>query len=76
MISTLISFLLSLLVALIVLGLLYWIGKIIIEVLPLPPPFKAAALTILLVIILLVALLWILGFFGLLGGHAWRIPIS
>jgi hypothetical protein len=54
--------LITLLVAVIVIGLLYWI----VQLMPLPAPFKNIALCIVLVI----ALLWLLSFAGVLP-HGW-----
>jgi hypothetical protein len=54
--------LITLLVAVIVIGLLYWI----VQLMPLPQPFKNVALCIVLVI----ALLWLLSFAGVLP-HGW-----
>ena len=62
--------LISLLVAVIVIGLLYWL----ITLLPLPDPFKK----IVVVIFILIVIIWLLGFTGILGsGPYWgghRLP--
>lgn len=60
--------LISLLVAVIVIGIVYWI----ITLLPLPEPFK----TIAIVIVLLICLFWLLGFVGVLGPSPyWGHPL-
>lgn len=59
--------LISLLVAIIVLGLLYYI----VTLLPLPEPFKKIAL----IIFILIAVLWLLSFLPGVpwaGSHAWH----
>ena len=63
-----ISILVTLLLFIIAFGLVYWIVTLI----PLPQPFKSVALVVLLVI----ALICVLGMFGLYPGGHWivRVP--
>lgn len=52
--------LIGLLVLVLILGLLYWL----IQLLPIPEPFKKIAL----VILILICVLWLLSALGLIGG--------
>jgi hypothetical protein len=61
-----ISILLTLLVAVLVIGIAYWV----ITLVPLPPPFKQVAL----VICALILLIWVLNIVGVVG-PAWRIQV-
>jgi hypothetical protein len=56
-------FLIQLVVILIVLGLVWWLVQ---SVLPIPAPFK----TVILVVLTVIAILLLLAWAGLLGGHA------
>lgn len=72
----LIGLLLTILIALIVLGVFYYIAKLIIGIIPMDAPFKDAALKILLIIVLLIGLVWLMSMFGVLGpGYYWRVPL-
>jgi hypothetical protein len=59
--------LIELLVAVIVMGLLYWL----VTLLPIPQPFKNIAI----VIIVVICIIWLLSFTGLLGGYWPRHPV-
>jgi hypothetical protein len=59
--------LLELLIAVIVMGLLYWL----VTLLPIPQPFKNIAI----VIIVLICILWLLSFTGLLSPYWPRHPV-
>ena len=58
--------LVSILIALIVFGLIYWL---ITAVIPLPPPIRTAAIVVLVVI----AIIWLLQGVGMISGTPLRI---
>jgi hypothetical protein len=58
--------LISLLVAVLVLGLIYWL----ITLLPIPDPFKK----IVLVVFIIICIIWVLNMFGMLGSGPWYGP--
>lgn len=64
--------LIGLLVAVIVLGLVFYLVSLLINMLPLPPPFKQVAL-ILLILIAIIILLDYSGFLGGIGAHCGRL---
>jgi hypothetical protein len=59
--------LVSLLIAVIVIGLIYYI----ITLLPLPQPFKNVAI----IILLLICVIWLLGYVGAFPGAYWSHPL-
>jgi hypothetical protein len=63
-----IGFLVSLLILVLVLSVIYMIGKLIISIIPGDPGLKAIASTILYIIILLIFLSALLGFTGWVPG--------
>ena len=63
--------LIGLLILVLVLGLVFWLCIYVIDMIPLPPPFKIVAKAILALIVILI----LLGQVGLLGGEMWHRPL-
>ena len=68
--------LIYLLIWLLVLGLIYWLGGMLINAIPGAEPFKAVARIILLVIIILVVIYLLIGFLPPVHGGPYFLPRS